>query len=311
MKVELSNGDVIYCHERHEWSVIFRGNRHEHNIRNLFTFETQELARRQLVRGELGKRGSRYLYQLPQVEPLEGVKLDLPVVFDRKRPVSIKSITYDPCGQRGHCITVDSPDGLYLVGNSLQPTHNSIVAEDFIAWIAGKHPDKKTIYASYAADLGTYRNANFQRMVRSPQYRMVFPNFEIGKSGWTCNSDQIDYCDHVGSFRNTTVSGTINGFEIYLGVLDDPIKGRAEALSQTISDRTWSWFTDDWLSRFSNDSAQLIIMTWWALNDVIGRYKETVSDLRIVEYPAFADHDDRYRKAGEPLFPALKRCAIS
>ena len=193
------------------------------------------------------------------------------------------------------------------LGIAAPPQHGkSIVAEDFIAWIAGKHPDKKTIYASYAADLGTYRNANFQRMVRSPQYRMVFPNFEIGKSGWTCNSDQIDYCDHVGSFRNTTVSGTINGFEIHLGVLDDPIKGRAEALSQTISDRTWSWFTDDWLSRFSNDSAQLIIMTRWALNDVIGRYKEKAPDLRIVEYPAFADHDDRYRKAGEPLFPALK-----
>jgi hypothetical protein len=27
-------------------------------------------------------------------------------------------------------------------------------------------------------------------------------------------------------FRNTTVSGQINGLELHLGVIDDPIKGR-------------------------------------------------------------------------------------
>ncbi len=32
-----------------------------------------------------------------------------------------------------------------------------------------------------------------------------------------------------GSFRNTTVNGQITGFGLDLGVIDDPMKGRAES----------------------------------------------------------------------------------
>src|SRR5271154_5600903 len=38
-------------------------------------------------------------------------------------------------------------------------TGKSWTAEDFIAWISGKNPDLKTIYASYSDELGILRNA--------------------------------------------------------------------------------------------------------------------------------------------------------
>jgi hypothetical protein len=34
----------------------------------------------------------------------------------------------------------------------------SVAAEDFAAWMAGRNPDYKTIYASYSDDLGTRMN---------------------------------------------------------------------------------------------------------------------------------------------------------
>jgi hypothetical protein len=41
------------------------------------------------------------------------------------------------------------------------PQHGkSWAVEDFIAWVAGKAPERKTIYASYSDDLGTHRNNN-------------------------------------------------------------------------------------------------------------------------------------------------------
>ena len=50
---------------------------------------------------------------------------------------------------------------------------------------------------------------------------------------WLRNSTILEYVGFDGSFRNTTVMGQINGMGLDLGVIDDPMKGRAEAQSQT------------------------------------------------------------------------------
>jgi predicted phage terminase large subunit-like protein len=179
-------------------------------------------------------------------------------------------------------------------------------SEDFIAWVAGKNPDLKTIYASFSEELGTDRNLNLQRIMESPRYKRVFPTFRIRESGWQCNSNLIEYVRHGGSFRNTTVGGAINGLELHLGVLDDPMKGRAEANSKPTRDRTWEWFTDDWGTRFAKDSGMVIIMTRWHVDDVLGRLMEREPDLRTLAFPAIAENDEQFRRKGEALFPELK-----
>ena len=64
------------------------------------------------------------------------------------------------------------------------PQHGkSWASEDYIAWLAGKRPDFKTIYASYSEDLGELRNRNLQRLFTSQRYQHVFPNFRIGGHG--------------------------------------------------------------------------------------------------------------------------------
>ena len=64
------------------------------------------------------------------------------------------------------------------------PQHGkSWAAEDLIAWVAGKRPDSKTIYASYSEDLGELRNRNLPRLFTSQRYQHVFPNFRIGGLG--------------------------------------------------------------------------------------------------------------------------------
>jgi hypothetical protein len=110
----------------------------------------------------------------------------------------------------------------------------------------------------------------------------------------------------VGSFRNTTIEGTINGMELHLGVVDDYAKGRAEANSKVTRDKTWDWFTDDFMSRFAQNSAMLILCTRWHIDDVIGRYKKKYPKLREIVLSAIAERDEQHRRKGEALFPALK-----
>jgi predicted phage terminase large subunit-like protein len=121
------------------------------------------------------------------------------------------------------------------------------------------------------------------------------------------DTSEIEFVGYPGSFRNTTVAGPINGMELHLGVIDDPLKGRAEAHSPTMRNKTWDWFADDFLSRFAKDAALLCVMTRWHVDDILGRYIEKIhDDIRVLRYPAIAEMDELHRRKGEALFPEHK-----
>src|SRR5262249_53010570 len=86
------------------------------------------------------------------------------------------------------------------------PQHGKASAAiDFIAWASGKDPDIKTIFASYSAELGVRANLDLQRIFRSERYQRIFPSTSIGRTGWQCNNELIEFVGRRGSFRNTTV----------------------------------------------------------------------------------------------------------
>ena len=185
---------------------------------------------------------------------------------------------------------------------------------DFIAWVAGKDPNLKTIFGSYSDDLGVKVNMTLQRVLDSAAYRVAFSKTKLNETNvtsdlatrWQRNSNLLEYVGFEGSFRNTTVMGQINGMGLDLGVIDDPMKGRAEAQSKTIRDKTWGWLTDDFFGRFSDGAGLLMIMTRWHLDDPAGRWLEHFPNTRVLRFPAIAEHDEKHRKKGEALFPAHK-----
>jgi predicted phage terminase large subunit-like protein len=184
---------------------------------------------------------------------------------------------------------------------------------DFVAWCAGMDPNIKTIFGSYSEDLGIRVNMNLQRIYDSERFKRVFGLTRINETNqtsdsgrWMRNSSLIEYVGFNGSFRNTTVMGQINGMGLDLGVIDDPIKGRAEASSKVTRDKTWNWFTDDFFGRFSNQAGFLMIMTRWHLDDPAGRWLEHFPNTKVLRYPAIAEQDETYRRKGGALFPQMK-----
>jgi predicted phage terminase large subunit-like protein len=210
------------------------------------------------------------------------------------------------------------------------PQHGKSTAVlDFIAWIAGKDSDLKTIFASYSDELGTTANRYlFRTISNNHAFRKIFPDLRVGGAGWAANNNIIEFVGRQGSFRNTTVDGAINGFGLDLGVVDDPVKGAAEANSKLQRDKTWEWFVADFFNRFAKDAGLVIIMTRWHVDDVLGRMLERFGDdLRVLRYPAVVEttswhwrkeltigEDGRCRFAwknqlvrkGEALFPEHK-----
>jgi len=193
-------------------------------------------------------------------------------------------------------------------------TGKSWTVTDFIAYVAGRNPERKTIFGSYSDDLGIRTNLDLQRIFVSEQFQKIFPETRISEEAvvsggfdrWKRNSSLIEFIGRPGSFRNTTVAGQINGMELHLGVIDDPLKGRAEAHSPQMRNKTWDWFADDFLSRFVKDGALLIVMTRWHVDDILGRYIQKFPDVRVLRYPAVAEHDELHRRKGEALFPEHK-----
>lgn len=208
----------------------------------------------------------------------------------------------------------------YLAGKrpklawSAPPQHGKTMqVTDFIAWLAGKHPELKSIFTSYSDDLGVAVNFALQRIFESERYQRCFGTRISEVSASTAsdgrylrNSSLLEFVGTEGSFRNTTVQGQVTGKGLDFGFIDDPIKGRKEANSPTVRNATWNWFTDDFLTRFSDQAALLIVMTRWHLDDPTGRFVARFPATKVVKFKAIAEHDEEYRKTGEPLFPELK-----
>lgn len=235
-----------------------------------------------------------------------------------RRKVSIVDI--QPCSPvQGNCITVDSHDGLYLVGKKLIPTHNSHIIVLFISWVAGKNPDLRKIYASFSERLGIRANLKLQKIYDSSRYKSIFPFTEINQTNavtisgqYLRNREILEYVGHDGYFRNTTTGGSITGESLDFGIIDDPLKGREAANSDAIRDKIWDWLLDDFFSRFSENGGLLGITTRWHIDDPFGRLIDVsdempeLQNVDIFSYPAIAEEDEEHRKKGDALFPELK-----
>jgi len=194
---------------------------------------------------------------------------------------------------------------------SSPPRHGkSVQVRDFIAWASGRDPSLKSIFASYSDDLGVRTNSELQRIYDSPRYQLVFPNTNISGTAvvtvvnnYQRNSSFIEYVGETGSFRNTTVGGQITGQGLDIGVIDDPVKGRAEASSPVTRNKVWNWLLDDFFSRFSDKAGLIMIATRWHVDDPIGRWIKHFPETAVLNYEAIASKTEKYRKKGDALFP--------
>ena len=162
------------------------------------------------------------------------------------------------------------------------PQHGkSLSVIDFIGWSVGLDPELRVIYASFRDRLGIRANLRLQRALDSKIYKNIFPDTYLTTKHIVTiaerhlrNHEVLEFVGHEGYFRNTTVGGAITGEALDLAVIDDPIKGRAEASSEVTRDKTWNWITDDVFSRFSENAGLIMIMTRWHLDDPAGRFLE-------------------------------------
>lgn len=190
------------------------------------------------------------------------------------------------------------------------PQHgkSEIVSRRFPAWAFGQDPSLKIVGCSYSADLAEGFSRSIQLTMDSDEYKSLFPGSAIPQRGGNGLKRNVDYFDTLsgGFYKSVGVTGGLTGTPVDIAIIDDPVKDKIEAYSQTYRDRVWDWYTDVLLTRLHNKSRQLLIMTRWHDDDLAGRIlKKEGAEWTVLALPAIKENDknpEDPRKIGEALW---------
>ena len=206
----------------------------------------------------------------------------------------------------------------------LPPRHgkSELVTVRYAAWRMIEDANLNVILGSYNQRLANRFSRKIKRIVLTQESSEIQENFpqsgkdakEQGKDGATKQHEgtrnrktqkNIQKKQNLtqsveewetsggGGLRAVGVGGGITGFGANLIVIDDPIKSRAEAESETFRENVWDWFNDDLYTRLEPDAAIILIQTRWHEDDLAGRLLREMEDggekWEVVSFPALAE----------------------
>lgn len=207
---------------------------------------------------------------------------------------------------------------------AMPPRHgkSELASRRYPAYCFGRYPDISIIGTSYSSDLSNRMNRDIQRIIDTPEYQEIFPNTRLnskmnkaaGATNYLRNSELFEVVQHKGTYRSAGVGGGITGMGAHIAIIDDPIKDRASADSETIRNNVWDWYTSTLYTRLAPGGGVIVIMTRWHLDDLAGRLLEAErlgegDKWHVINFPAIAESDEfdasgkLLRRSGEALHP--------
>lgn len=180
---------------------------------------------------------------------------------------------YDP--QWFHKIACDYIDKLQkreikklIILQSYQTGKSTISSINAPAYLLGKDPNEKIIIGSYNKSKATDFVKKVKRKVKSDEYKELFPNTKVEGSD---TDEFFEVNGGTGYVKSAGMDSGVTGFTASCVIIDDPLKGRSEANSKTIRDKTWNTYNDDFRTRLDNNGIILMLFTRWHINDFAGR----------------------------------------
>lgn len=153
---------------------------------------------------------------------------------------------------------------LFMPPGSAKSTYGSVVAP---AWAMGANPGFKVIGVSYGSDMAKKFGRRTRSIIKQRKYRNLF--------GTSLVADQAAAdewaLDNGSEYMSGGILSGITGNRADLVVIDDPIKGRQDADSETIRQRTWDEYQESVLTRLKPRGSVIIIQTRWHEDDLSGR----------------------------------------
>lgn len=183
----------------------------------------------------------------------------------------------------------------------------------FVPWYLGSHPDRAIVAASHTAELAEKFGRRVRNLIASEEYLDVF-GFGLASDSQAAGRWETT---KGGEYYAVGVGGAVTGRRADGAIIDDPIRGREDADSETVREKTWEWWKADLRTRLKPGAWITLILTHWHEDDPAGRILPqgwagesgwvTARDGEkwyVLCLPARAlDGDIMGRAPGEPLWP--------
>jgi len=181
----------------------------------------------------------------------------------------------------------------YIITVPFRHGKSEIVSRKLPAHFLGLFPDNKVILCGHTGDLTEGFSEISKDLISTPQYQDLFPGIKVSSGSASKSHWKID--GHEGECFASGILGSLTGQGYNLGICDDYFRGRADAESETMRNKTWDAFTNDFMTRRAPVSITILLATRFHVDDVIGRIEEKMKtdpafpEFKIINMPAFSD----------------------
>ena len=200
---------------------------------------------------------------------------------------------------------IEAPSGnaydILVIETPPQHGKSMTVTETLPSWVLGRFPLWRIIVAGYNDEFA----ARFCR--RNKDKIKQFGAVLFGQSiGEVDRATDFEMANKVGSFMSRGIRSGITGNPANLIIIDDPVKNREEADSETFRSKIWEEWQNSIKSRLAAGAKVIVIMTPWHEDDLAARILANEKNVELLRLPVEAEENDPLgREVGEALCPEL------
>ena len=186
-------------------------------------------------------------------------------------------------------LTVSVPPGL----------GKTTLAEFFLSYYMGLHPDLCNLYVSYTGTIADMFHRSMSEIIMGKEYawKEVFPNVNI-----EAKSDKEKYIN-LGSFKPfksltcKSIDASMTGVTRAEGIIlsDDLVSGIEEAMNVTRLETLYQKYVSDAKSRRKKGCKEIAIATRWSVHDPIGHFiveNEGNDRARFISIPCYDENGE-------------------
>jgi predicted phage terminase large subunit-like protein len=166
---------------------------------------------------------------------------------------------------------------------TMPPRHGKsmLASEFFPAWYLGRNPDHYVVTATYSQDLADDFGRKVKNQIADDAFKAVFPGVTLANDSKSAKRFNVEGAigfeqatNLRGAYYAVGVGGPLTGRGAHLLLIDDPVKNREDADSETIRKKMMDWYTSTAYTRLMPGGRVVIIQTRWHEADLSGWLQE-------------------------------------
>lgn len=181
---------------------------------------------------------------------------------------------------------------------------STYVSRIFLSWWFVHHPMTSVIAASNNSDLAQTFGRRARNLVQREQTTLGYSLQEDSRSAgrWETSNGSEYYAAGINGGQGTTITGR----RLDLGIIDDPVRTKAEAQNESTQAKIWDWYRTEFYTRMKPNGRIILVMTRWSERDLGGMLLDEMSlggdQWEVLRLPAIAE-DPRLSTEENPIPP--------